>query len=559
MKLKWMKKRKAALITGSVLSGVLFFQGVVSDQYFELSKNLDIFSTLYKELNMSYVDETKPGELMKTGIDAMLESLDPYTVYYPESQIEDFRFMTTGQYGGIGSMIRKSGDHVVISEPYENFPAQKAGLRAGDVILEVDGKSALGKNSSEMSKILKGQANTELKMKVERPGVEEPLEFSVIREEIKIDDVPYFSEISSGIGYIKLNGFTETASKEVIAAFKKLKEEKQISKLILDLRGNGGGLLREAVNIVNIFVSKGQEVVFTKGKVKDWDRSHKTINQPLDKEIPLVVLIDGGSASASEIVSGTIQDLDRGVVIGTNSFGKGLVQQTRNLTFNTKLKVTVAKYYTPSGRCIQRLDYSKKDDGGKALEVPDSLRTEYTTKNGRKVLDGAGIEPDIKVEGEAASQIVRSLIRKSLIFDYATEYRMKRESIETVSNFKLTDSEYDEFVVWLKDKDYDYTTKSESLLEKLEAAVKGDKYYDELKMEFEALEKKVSHNKSQDLMKHKKQIIKFLSNEIVSRYYYQKGRIEIALKNDEDLHKAVEVLNSTEMYNSILNGTFTQK
>lgn len=554
--LKRMSNKGKVLVGALGIAAGSFLFSSYSDGYFEISKNLDVFTTLYKELNIFYVDETKPGELMKTGIDAMLESLDPYTVYYPESQIEDFRFMTTGQYGGIGSLIRKSGDFVVIAEPYEGFPAHKAGLRAGDKILEIEGQSAEGKTSSDMSNILKGQPKTELSMKVERPGVSEPIEVTLEREEIKIKDVPYFGLIGDKVGYIKLNSFTETASKEVKEAFKKLKSEKQIESVVLDLRGNGGGLLREAVNIVNIFVPKGQEVVYTKGKVKDWDRSHKTINAPVDTEIPLVVLIDGGSASASEIVAGTIQDLDRGVVIGQNSFGKGLVQQTRNLSYNTKLKVTVAKYYTPSGRCIQRLDYSNKDGDGHAVEVPDSLRTVYKTKGGREVLDGAGIEPDVEVEIEKASPIIRSLVAKNLLFDYATDYRLKHDSVVAPENFQLSDTDYTSFMNWLSDKDYEYTTRSEKLLDKLEAAVKKDKYYEELKTEFEAFENKVKKNKAQDLMTHKKQIKRILENEIISRYYYQTGRIKQALPIDEDVIKAVSVLNDQNLYSSVLDGSY---
>ena len=551
-------KGKALVGIVGIAAGSFVFSAY-NDDGFEVSKNLDIFATLYKELNIFYVDDTRPGELMKTGIDAMLESLDPYTVYYPESQIEDFRFMTTGQYGGIGSLIRKSGDYVVIAEPYEGFPAQKAGLMAGDKILEIEGESAIGKSSSDMSNILKGQPRTELKMKVQRPGVDEPVDVSIVREEIKIDDVPYYGLVSDKVGYIKLTGFTETASKEVKEAFQALKAEHNIESLILDLRGNGGGLLREAVNIVNIFTPKGQEVVFTKGKVADWDRSHKTINNPVDLEIPLAVLIDGRSASASEIVSGTIQDLDRGIIVGQNSFGKGLVQQTRNLSFNTKLKVTVAKYYTPSGRCIQRLDYSHKDDDGHAIEVPDSLRTAYKTKGGREVLDGAGIEPDVTVELEKYSPIIGSLIAKSLMFDYATEYRVKNETITDADKFRLTDAEYDEFIHWLSDKDYEYTTQSEKILAKLEKAAKRDKYYEELKGQFDQFEKTVGDKKSNDLMNHKDQIKEYLEGEIVSRYHYQTGRIEYALPIDEDVSKAVELLNDKGAYKSILNGSYKAK
>ena len=423
----WTKTKKT--VAGLVLvvsSFGLVAYNSVSDNYFEISKNLDIFVNLYKQLNIYYVDETNPGELIKTGIGAMLESLDPYTVYIPESDIEDYRFMTTGQYGGIGSLIRKKGEYVVVAEPYEGFPAFKSGLIAGDIILSIDGHEVKGKNTGEISKLLKGQAKTDVKLTIERYG--EEIEKTLTRENIKIKDVPYFGVIEEGVGYIKLTSFTETASKEVIKAFKELKEKHNISKLIFDLRGNGGGLLNEAVNIVNIFVPRGTEVVYTKGKMKEWQQSYKALNTPIDTEIPLVVLVDEGSASASEIVSGALQDLDRAVVIGERTFGKGLVQQVKPLTYNSQFKVTVAKYYIPSGRCIQKLDYAHKDEDGHATQVPDSLRKEFSTKSGRKVLDGAGIEPDIKIEGEKASPILISLAQKQLIFEY-------RECAKTLTLF----------------------------------------------------------------------------------------------------------------------------
>jgi carboxyl-terminal processing protease len=533
-------------------SGILFTAGKSADNYFQIAKNIDIFNTLYKQINVYYVDETKPGKLIKTAIDAMLDSLDPYTVFYPESDIEDYKFMTTGQYGGIGALIRTVDNHVVIAEPYENFPAQKAGLRAGDRIITVDGDTAIGKNSSEMSKVLKGQPGTKLKMVVDRPGSDQYLEVEVIREKVKIDEVPYYGEVEEGVGYIKLNSFTETASSNVKKALVDLKENKGVESVILDLRGNGGGLLREAVNIVNLFVPKGTEVVYTKGKNEEWNRSHRTINDPVDLEIPLTVLIDGSSASASEIVAGTIQDLDRGVVIGQNSFGKGLVQQTKDLSYNTKMKVTVAKYYIPSGRCIQRLDYSHKDEEGNATEVPDSLRKEFKTENGRTVLDGAGIEPDIKVENQKASPILQVLLAKNLIFDYATHFRNENDSIPPASTFQISDEQYADFEKWLGTKDYEYTTRTEKMLEKLEEATKKEKYYNEIKDSYAELKQQMHHNKAKDLKTFRDQIDKVLENEIASRYYYQKGRIQASLNEDDDVAKAVEVLNNNEKYSGIL-------
>jgi carboxyl-terminal processing protease len=527
-----------------------------SENFFEISKQLDIFSTLFRELNLNYVDETEPGQLMKTAIDEMLSSLDPYTNYISESDIEDYKMMTTGEYGGIGALIRNQDNQVLISEPYEKFPAQKNDIRAGDIILEIDGKKTEGKESSAVSDLLKGQPGTELKLKIKRPVTNEILEKVLKREVIKIDNVPYYGMVDKEIGYIRLNSFTETASKEVKDAFIELKEKQGMKKLILDLRGNGGGLLREAVNIVNFFIEKGEDVVATKGKIPDANKVMKALNAPLDKEMPIVVLIDNGSASASEIVAGAIQDLDRGVVIGQRSFGKGLVQQTRPLSYNAQLKVTVAKYYTPSGRCIQKIDYSNKDEKGKAKEVADSLKTAFKTKNGRLVYDGTGVNPDIEIKPESFSAISTVLVSKSLLFDYATYYRNKKNSIQSINDFQINEADYVEFKKWLSDKDYNYNTKSEESLKALEKMAIEDKYFDDLKNEFQQLEKKIITNKAEDLETFKLEIIRLLENEIISRYYFQKGRIIHALKQDEDLKEAKFILNSNTEYKKIFNSVY---
>ncbi|MBW6482050.1 MAG: S41 family peptidase [Vicingaceae bacterium] len=546
------KIKKQILIVSIALTG--FFSLGFADSYFEISKNLDIFATLFRELNIYYVDGTEPGELIKTGIDAILESLDPYTNYIPESNIEDYKLMTTGQYGGIGALIQKQGDYVVISEPYEGFGAFKADLWAGDKILEVDGKDVKGKNTDEIRELLLGQPGTSLKLKIERPGTDKPLEKMVTREEVKINDVPYFSIMNESVGYIKLNSFTESASKEVKDAFQKLKEQ-HATTLILDLRGNGGGLLNEAVNIVNIFVPKGVDVVSTKGKITDWDKMYKAINTPVDTEIPLVILIDENSASASEIVSGSLQDHDRAVVVGGRSFGKGLVQQVRSLSYNSKLKVTVAKYYTPSGRCIQKIDYSHRDKSGKVKEVPDSLITEYKTlKNKRPVFDGKGVDPDVKIEKKNMSDISGSLYMKNHFFNYATEFRLKNPTIANVTNFSISDAEYEKFIHYLEDKDYDYTTESEDLLAQLEKATKEDNYYERLTDEYKALKDKLNHNKKEDLTIHKEEIKYILETEIVARYFYQKGKIEAALKNDPAVDEAITILKDNSTYTAILSG-----
>jgi carboxyl-terminal processing protease len=546
-------KKKLGLI---VVSFLLILSSIISvgyvDSYFEVSKNLDIFATLFKELNVYYVDDTEPGKLMKTGIDAMLKSLDPYTNFYPESDIEDYRFMTTGEYGGIGAMVRKQDGNIIIAEPYEGFPAYKAALEAGDIIEKIDGKDISGYNTSEVSKLLKGAAQTEVKLSIYRKVTDARFDKSLLREDVKIKDVPYYGELDKKVGYIKLNGFTQTASKELLAAFKELKDTNQITSLIIDLRGNGGGLLNEAINIVNIFVEKGQEVVSTKGKIKQWDRVHKALNDPVDTEIPLVVLIDEYSASASEIVSGTLQDLDRAVVVGRKSYGKGLVQQTRSLSYNSQLKVTVAKYYTPSGRCIQRIDYSNKDVNGKPGEIADSLKTEFKTLNNRSVFDGGGIEPDIVVDSEIPAKITYSLISKNLIFNYATEFKNLVDSIPEPFTFEVTVAEYEKFKTFIADKKYDYQTETEKLLDKLKKKAAEDKLIDSLDGIFVELDDKLKRNKSEDVNTFKDEIIRVLENEIVSRYYYQDGRIKIDLKHNDEIKKAIEVLTDSDKYTSIL-------
>jgi carboxyl-terminal processing protease len=538
----------------SIATTSIFTFGFV-DSYFEVSKNLDIFATLFRELNIYYVDDSDPGELMKTGIDAMLESLDPYTNYIPESKMEDYKMMTTGQYGGIGALIQTQGENVVISEPYKGFGADKAGLLAGDKIIKIDGNEATGKSSSEIRDFLLGQPGTTIELIIERPGTKELITKIVTREEVKIKDVPYAGMVDDSIGYIRLTSFTESASSEVKTALNNLKAQGATS-IVLDLRGNGGGLLRESVNIVNFFVEKGTLVVSTKGKIKDWDKEYKALSMPIDIEIPLVVLVNGGSASASEIVSGSLQDNDRAVIIGSLSYGKGLVQQVRPLSYNSKLKVTVAKYYTPSGRCIQKLDYSNRNKAGKVGEIPDSLITEFKTiNNKRSVFDGKGIDPDIDIKGKILSDISASLLLKNLFFGYATEYRLKHDTIKETAKFSLSDNEFEDFVQYLSGKDYEYTTASEDLLVKLEKAAKEDKYFDDVKGEYEALKNKLNHNKKGDLYKFKDEIKYILESEIITRYYYQQGQIKASLKDDPVLDEAIKTLNNPEIYKSILSGT----
>lgn len=522
---------------------------------FEISKNLDIYATLFKEINTNYVEEINPGELMETGIDAMLKSLDPYTVFIPEAEVEDYKFITTGQYGGIGALIHKDGDHVVISEPYEENPAQLSGLKAGDRIVEVDGKLLEGKSTSDVSSILKGQAGTTVNIVVEREGVDSPISKEIVRENVKIKNIPYYGMVEDGIGYIKLAGFTQRAGKEVKEAFLELKKYNELKGFILDLRGNGGGLLQEAVNIANVFVEKDQFIVSTKGKLATKNNSYKTNSIAVDKDIPLVVLIDNSSASASEIVAGALQDLDRAVIVGQRSFGKGLVQNVIPVAYNSQAKITVAKYYIPSGRCIQAIDYSKRDADGNGEITPDSLSTAYKTMNGRTVFDGHGIEPDIEIEPAVLSKLSYTLLTKYLFFNYATKFEMENDSIPSADQFVVTDDIYDNFVAYLADKDYSYTTMSEKSIEQLKEHAEEEKYFTDIETEYNMLFQKMKEKKSDDIEKHKEEIKKILRLEIVSRYYYQTGKIVSSLKDDIELNKAIEILNTNEEYLAILDGT----
>lgn len=544
---------KIALLTLAIAGGGVFTISA-GDSFFEISKNLEIFTELYKELNIYYVDDTQPGKLMKTGIDAMLASLDPYTQYIPESDIEDYRFMTTGQYGGIGALIKKKDDRVLISEPYEGFPAMKAGIWAGDEIVEVDGRKISGMNTEEVSKLLKGQAGSTVNVITKRNNAE-PVTHMLVREEIKIPDVPYKGILdgTDGVGYIKLNSFTQTAGQEVRNAMKELKDQ-GASKLVLDLRGNGGGLLRESVNIVNLFVPKNQLVVETKGKIPEWDKAYKTLSEPVDADIPLVVLVDGQSASASEIVSGALQDLDRAVIVGDRTYGKGLVQQTRDLFYNSKLKVTVAKYYIPSGRCIQKLDYAHRDSTGKATEVEEDAIAEFKTRNGRPVFDGRGILPDLEVEDPELAKVVGGLYSSDLIFDFATNYRLQHPEIGAPQEFVVTDSIYADFLSFVKDRDFDYQTETVDALEQLEEKAKQERYYEHAREAIEALRREVTPDRSEDLIRFRSDIVEVLRNEIVSRYHFQTGRAKAAMDTDPYIRKAVEVLNG-DSYAVILAGT----
>jgi len=517
---------------------------------FEVIKSLELMDQIYENLELYFVDELQPGKLSKVAIDAMLKELDPYTVYYHESNIEDYRLMTTGQYGGIGALIKKVDDYIVISEPYESNPAQKSGLMAGDKILEIDGKTMFKKTTDQVSDALKGPKGTVVKVLIERLN-EGKKTIEITRDEIKIPDVPYYGIIKDKVGYISLNSFTQTAAEEVKKGIKEM-QKNGMNQLILDLRGNGGGLLIEAVKIVNLFVPKDQVVVFTKGRVKEENYVYKTMEEPIALGLPLIILIDEGSASASEIVAGSLQDLDKAVIIGEQSYGKGLVQRTYDLKYGSKVKITIAKYYTPSGRCVQRLEYYDKETGAKPKDIPDSLLRKFKTKNGREVIDGRGIDPDIAIEKEELSRLSAMLFTKNILFNYATEYHATKKEIKGADEFRLTEEEYTAFKNYVLKEKLNYTSLAEEALKKMKESAEKEGVFEEIKMEYEKTLEKVSPNQALDLENKKKEILELLENEIVSRYYFQKGRTINSFQHDPVVIKAIETAINKVSYDAIL-------
>ena len=551
----WIIKQKKLVIVLAIAGGSLISLGFVEDYYFEVSKNLDIFTTVFRDINVYYVDSLQPGDLMKKGIDAMLRTLDPYTVYIPESDIEDYKMThISSEYGGIGALVHQRNGDIEISEIYEGFPAQKSDVRVGDKIISVNGNVTLGRRVDDITDFMKGQKGTSVKLVLKREGSQTLIEKTIVRDEIKFKNVPYYGMINENVGYIKLSQFLENSSDQVKEALVELKLNPKLKGIIFDLRGNGGGLLKESVDIVNLFVDKNQKIVSQKGKIKEMNIDYFASKTAVDPDIPITVLVDRGSASASEIVTGAMQELDRGVIIGQRSFGKGLVQQTYNLSYNTLLKVTIAKYYTPSGRCIQALDYTHRNSDGSVYKVPDSLISEFKTKNGRIVFDGSGIFPDIYSDPDYYSTVAIALLNNYIFFDYANKYFREHSSIAGSKDFKLTEAEYNEFVRFAEIKKYSYTDKSEKKLQELKQAAEKDKHYEAIKNEFAQLESRMMEYKKKDLTNHHDEIKSILEGEISARYYYQKGRLENSFRNDPDVKKAADILLDQNLYSSILKG-----
>ncbi len=517
-----------------------------NSKLYEIAKNIEIYTNIYKELNKNFVDEIDPGILMKTGIDAMTKSLDPYTKYFSESDAESFRISTEGKYSGIGSIMRNVDSIITVVEMYENSPSYKAGLKIGDQILEVNGEKTKGRSSKDVANIVRGAPGTNIVFTVKSFGDDKTKKVTIKRGEINIPNVPYFGEIRDGIGYIHLSTFTKNAGANVRKALKTLKDSSGIKGVVLDLRNNGGGLLREAIAVANVFVGKNEELVSTRGKLPDKNKTYSTRKNALDDTIPLVILVNGRTASASEIVSGSIQDLDRGVIIGQRSFGKGLVQNVFPIGYNSKVKITISKYYIPSGRCIQ----SKVYENGKAVKINKDKQNLFHTRNGREVYDVGGIEPDIVIEKEKNSTFVKSIINDNIIFKYVNRYALNHPSIPPVDSFEFKD--FEDFKNFLKDINYNYITKSEKKLEKIKKYVDTDNLNEDLKKDIDLLIAKIKDDKRKVIDKNRKTIIRLIEKEIVKRYYFNEGKIKDSLKNDKEIEKAIEILNNIEEYNQIL-------
>lgn len=536
-----------------LLLAIPFVAFKYDDRYFEIAKNLDIFATMFKELNAYYVDEINPNKAMRLSIESMLKQLDPYTNFYPEDDIEDYMTMATGKYNGIGATVSHYNNKHLVVMIYEGSPADKAGLKIGDEILKIDGVDVVARKDVDMSRLMKGQTGTTVKIQIKRYGQNSPVDLTVGRDIVKTLNVPHSGMINNEVGYIQLTDFTATAAKEVKTAFTDLKAQ-GMKKLIFDLRGNPGGLLNMSVEICNIFLPKDQLIVETRGKVAEWNKKFNSLENPMDTEMPIVVLINSSSASASEIVSGTLQDYDRAVILGQRSFGKGLVQTTRDLTYNTKMKITTAKYYIPSGRCIQALDYTHRNPDGSVGRVPDSLKTAFKTKNGRTVYDGGGVDPDIKTEVPQMASLTTNLLLKNVIFDYATKYYFEHVNDKPQEKFSLKDSDYQDFTNWLKTRNFTYATSMEKSLDNLEASAKKENSLDAVQESLKSLRDKINQTKQQDLLKHKADIKEQLEAEILSRYYYQKAMKFASFDRDKEVQEAIILLKDMPKYQGILKG-----
>lgn len=543
-----MKKLRNIIIATIALALSFSF----ADSYFEISKNLDVFAALYKEVNTQYVDETDPSKLMRTCIDGMLKTLDPYTNYISESQIENYRLQNSEKLVGIGIHFEIMDSIPVVTDVIKDLPADKEGLKIGDKILEIDNRSVQKRSYDEVSQILRGQTGTAVTLLVKKP-TSETNTITLLRQEFQETNVPFYGMLTKDIGCINLKVFNPNAGKDVKEAYEKIKKENpDLKGIILDLRGNPGGLLTEAVNVVNVFVEKNKLVVTTKGKVAEWNATYKTLNDATDGKIPVVVITDSHSASASEIVSGCIQDYDRGVIVGQKTYGKGLVQVTKNLSYNTMLKVTTAKYYIPSGRCIQAINYAERNEDGSVKRMPDSLKHSFKTQAGRKVWDGGGVDPDLPIQKTELSPVTQALLAKHILFNYATEYKLKHDSIPPAASFKLSENDYNNFIAFAKGKDYSYKTESDKLLDKLKEVATEEKYFDAMKNDFEDVKKKMEAEKLSDLLKYKTEIAQLLESEICGRYFYVKGKIEKSLQNDPLAVKAIDLLHTPTEYNDLL-------
>lgn len=554
---KFLNRRNGVLLA-AVLVAVSFFSFKSGDdRNFQIAKNLDTFNSIVKELDMFYVDTLDPNKTVREGIDYMLSSLDPYTEYYPEDDQAELQQMLNASFGGIGSLItyNQKLKRSMIAEPFEGTPAAKVGLKAGDILMEIDGKDLAGKNNQEVSQMLRGAVGTSFKLKVERPdekGGTRPLEFDIVRQTIQTPMIPYDTIFNKNVGYINLSTFSGTPSKDFKKTFLKLKKE-GITSLVIDLRGNGGGRLEEAVEIANFFLPRGKVIVTTKGKTKQASNTYKTLREPLDLDIPITVLVNGATASASEILSGAFQDFDRAVIVGSRTFGKGLVQTTRPLPYGGVMKLTTSKYYIPSGRCVQAIDYKHRNEDGSVGTIPDSLTTVFHTAAGREVRDGGGVMPDIEVKQEKLPNILFYLVRDNLIFDYATQYCLKHPSIPSPQEFKVTDADYNDFKAMVKKADFKYDQQSEKIMKTLKEAAKFEGYLDEASEEIKALEKKLTHNLDRDLDYFSKDIRSMIADEIIKRYYYTRGGIIQQLKDDDGLQAALKILADPVKYKETLS------